>query len=87
LEQYDDGVGVIDGRSLEPELRLLVALSPGTNFEGQSVEMNEPKNGDWTINAGWSGHPSLSCQHGEFYDWVIAEMSSRALCIQSHLEQ
>ena len=38
----------------------LVALLPGTNFEGQSVEMKEPKNGDWTINAGASGHPSLS---------------------------
>lgn len=30
----------------------LVALLPGTNCEGQSVEMKEPKNGDWTINAG-----------------------------------
>lgn len=58
----------------------LVALLPGTNFEGQSVEMKEPKNGYWTINAGVGGHPSLSRWDGEFYDWAIKELSNRSLC-------
>lgn len=54
-----------------------MASLPGTNSEGQSVEMKEP--GEWTIDAGGGGRPSLvSGQDGEFYDWAIIELSSRS---------
>ena len=59
-----------------------MALLPGTNFEGQSVEMKEPKKGNRIINAG----KRRLTEDGEFYDWTITELSNRSLSVY-HLDR